>query len=234
MESVLGLSRCVSVYCKRRSTGTAAGRKSSGKGGLHQNLWVERVVEKGSMKIMCAAAAAGCSLMGLAKNALDPASVTGRTQPFRRKRQRASGYAPGTWLSLLCRGVAVSPRRGGPQSEEDEWVEFARGDAETQRSLLCVLFSPRLRVSAGDGFRYCVVEFLFHGGVGGRDRRRMSGASFPQRRWDAERLAGSKKKHVCSGRLQFDGVGEKRAGYCVSDGKNTTVQTQTTTRVRLR
>ena len=86
--------------------------------------------------------------MGLAKNALDPASVTGRTQPFRRKRQRASGYAPGTWLSLLCRGVAVSPRRGGPQSEEDEWVEFARGDAETQRSLLCVLFSPRLRVSA--------------------------------------------------------------------------------------
>ena len=38
-------------------------------------------------------------------------------------------------------------------------------------------FSPRLCVSAGMGFRYCVVEFLFHHIAGGRDQRRRSGSS---------------------------------------------------------
>ena len=34
----------------------------------------------------------------------------------------------------------------------------------------------------GLGFRYCVVDFQFHSGVGGRDPRSVSGASFPPRR----------------------------------------------------
>ena len=44
---------------------------------------------------------------------------------------------------------------------------FSRRDAETQRVLLFVSVSPRLCASAGIGFRYCVVEFLFHCGVRG-------------------------------------------------------------------
>ena len=37
----------------------------------------------------------------------------------------------------------------------------ARGDAETLRGF-CLLIPPRLCVSAGDRFRYCVVEDLLH------------------------------------------------------------------------
>ena len=95
----------------------------------------------------------------------------------------------GRWHSSLRRGVAVSPWRCGPRWEEDEWGEFSRRGAEAQRVLLCVWFSQRLSVSAGDGFRHCVVELLFHRGVVGRDGTRMSGASFPQRRRVAESFA---------------------------------------------
>ena len=65
-------------------------------------------------------------------------------------------------------------------------MRVSRRGAESQRVLLCVWFSQRLSVSAGDGFRHCVVELLFHRGVVGRDWGRMSGASFPaeaQRVW---------------------------------------------------
>ena len=43
-------------------------------------------------EILCAAA--GCSLMGLAKNTRETASVPGKTQPLRRKRQHPSAYYP--------------------------------------------------------------------------------------------------------------------------------------------
>ena len=144
----------------------------------------------------------------------------------------------GRWLSLLYCGVSVFPRHEGLRSEE-EWGEFvveygsiSRRDAETQRGLLCVAFSPRLCASAGDGVRYCVVEFLFHRGVGGRDRGRRRGASFPAETLRA--FAGSTKNHVRSCKLQFDGVGEKRTRYCCRARKNINVQTHTTTPVSLR
>ena len=54
--------------------------------------------------------------------------------------------------------------------------QVSRRDAETLRSLLDGAFSPRLCASAGESFRYCVVEFLFHRGAGGCDRRRRSGS----------------------------------------------------------
>ncbi len=137
----------------------------------------------GPTEITCAAA--GCSLIGLAQNALDTASVRGKRRPLRRKRQyplgdangspkgvgfvrwttraeahatntehqfgdgvarkHPSAYANGTWLSSVRRGVPVS----WPRSEEDEWGDFARRDAEAQRDSLRVSFSLRLRVSAG-------------------------------------------------------------------------------------
>ena len=77
-------------------------------------------------EILCAAA--GCSLMRLAKIARDIASVPGRTQPLKRKRHHPSADSPGTtehqlgdahqqhpsasangtWLSSVRRGVPVS------------------------------------------------------------------------------------------------------------------------------
>ena len=67
---------------------------------------------------------------------------------------------------------------------------FSRRGAEAQRGLLCVFFSQRLSVSAGVGFGYCVVEFLFHCGVGwpGLEADEWAefvlgrGAGFPRRR----------------------------------------------------
>ena len=52
------------------------------------------------------------------------------------------------------------------------------------------------------------VSFVFDDGVG-----------FPQRRRDAEGVAGSTKNHVRSCRLRFDGVGEHRTGYCFRERK---------------
>ena len=40
-------------------------------------------------------------------------------------------------------------------------------------------FSPRLCVSAGDSCRYCVVDFLFHCGVGGPRSEECEWGEFP-------------------------------------------------------
>ena len=45
---------------------------------------------------------------------------------------------------------------------------------------------------------------------------------------------GSMRNHVRNCRLQFDGVGKTRAGYCFRAGKHTASQTQTATPVSLR
>ena len=66
---------------------------------------------------------------------------------------------------------------------------ISRRDAEAQRVLICVVFSPRLCVSAGESFRCCVVELLLHRGTGGRSEEDEwvefvfeYGLSFPLRR----------------------------------------------------
>ena len=89
------------------------------------------------------------------------------------------------WVRLRC-GVRISSRQPplGPLSgslvKGGDWRRMSgvsscsvmgrvsRRDAETRRGLLCVAFSQRLCASAGHGFRYCVVEFLFHRGAVGR------------------------------------------------------------------
>ena len=69
----------------------------------------------------------GCSLMGLAKNARDPAKVSGKHNRSDEDGNTRQLRLTGNWLSLLRRGVPVSSRRGVPRSEEDEWVDFVFG-----------------------------------------------------------------------------------------------------------
>ena len=76
-----------------------------------------------------------------------------------------------------------------------------RRDAETQRGFRCVVFSLRL---CGTGRSLNVLE-------------RISTSDF-----------GSTKNPGRACRLQFDGVGEKLAGYCCRARKNISTQTQTT------
>mgnify|MGYP003334272432 CR=1 FL=1 len=105
--------------------------------------------EPDQRKIECAAA--GCSLMGLVKKARDAASMPKKCNRSDVNENTRQLVLTGIWLSLLRRGVPVS----WPRSEEDEWGDFARRDAEAQRDSLRVSFSLRLRVSAGASPSHC-------------------------------------------------------------------------------
>ena len=75
----------------------------------------------------------------------------------------------------------------------------SRRDAETQRVLFCVAFSPRLCASAGDGFRYCFVAFQFHCGVWGPRSEECEWGGFPAetlRRRDSGWISGKLFAHV--------------------------------------
>ena len=45
---------------------------------------------------------------------------------------------------------------------------------------------------------YCVVEFLFHCGVGGCDRRGLSGSKFPRRDAETRRVWLDQRKILCT------------------------------------
>ena len=66
------------------------------------------------------------------------------------------------------------------QKEHNRFGDGAIFPAEALRGreVYCLFISQRLCVSAGVGIRDCVVEFLFYCGAGGRDWRRMGGASW--------------------------------------------------------
>ncbi len=62
-----------------------------------QSVWLDQ------RKIACSPA--GCSVMRLAKNALDTASVQGKTQRLRREQQQPSAYANGSPLGGCLNAV---------------------------------------------------------------------------------------------------------------------------------
>ena len=72
--------------------------------------------------------------------------------------RREMAFVIASWISCFTAGW-------GDAIEGGAWVEFSRRDAEAQRVWICDAFSQRLCASAGDGFRDCIVEFLFHGGM---------------------------------------------------------------------
>ena len=94
----------------------------------------------------------------------------------------------------------------------------SRRDAETLRGLPCGAFSPRLCASAGDGVRYRVVEFLFHRGAGGCDRRRMTGASsWPVMRRVSRRDAETLRRLLCGAfSLRLGASAGDSFRYCVA------------------
>ena len=103
----------------------------------------------------------------------------------------------GRWPSLLRREVPVSPWLGGQDRRRRTGSRFP---AETQRrgGVCCLVISLRLCASAGDRVRYCVMEFLFHCGVGGQDRRRMTGSRFPRRDAETQRVCMDQRKIMCA------------------------------------